>query len=113
MRKSKIKFSELSDKILEVLAAQPDKFFLSLEELAIKVPEWSKLILVALLPNKKSMEVVFFEEAKEFFLSYTKKVLRHPTTITCLCFSREQSPEFRLFIPPTLIGTNLKTRLRK
>lgn len=113
MRKSKIKFTELSEKILDGLSAQPDKFFVSLTELDVKVPEWSKLILVALFSKKKVMEVIFFEEAKEFFLSYTKKVLRFSGNVTCLCFSREQGPEWKLFTPPTLIGTNLKTKLRK
>lgn len=113
MKKSKIKFTELSEKVLDVLVVQPDKFFITLTELDVKVPEWARLILVALFPKKKTMEVIFFEEAKEFFLSYTKKVLRFSDSISCLCFSREQSPEWKLFTPPTLIGTNLKTKLRK
>ena len=114
MRKSRIKFAEVDDALMESLSAKPEGFFEHLEELSIKVPSWSKLLLVVLAPHKKGMEVAFFEEAKEFFLSYTKKVLRYSgSSINFICFSCEQSDEWKMFAPPTLIGTNLTTRLRK
>jgi len=114
MRKSRIKFNDVDEEVLEAIAKNPDSFFNDLEELSIKVPSWSKLLLVVLSVKKKAMEVDFFEEVKEFFLSYTKKVLRYTSTdLNFICFSREQTNDWKLFIPPTLIGTNLKTKLRK
>lgn len=114
MRKSRIKFTDVDETVLEAIANRPESFFDDLEELSIKVPSWSKLLLVVLAPNKKAMEVGFFEEAKEFFLSYTKKVLRYTTSnLNFICFSREQSDDWKVFVPPTLIGTNLRTKLRR
>ncbi len=114
MRKSRIKFTDVNEAVLEVLAAKPESFFEGLEELSIKVPSWSQLLLLVLAPRKRAMEVAFFEEAKEFFLSYTKKVLRYTNSdLNFFCFSREQAKDWKMFVPPTLIGTNLRTKLRR
>jgi len=113
LRKSRIKFAEVGD-VVDKLVEKPEKFFDHLEELSIKIPSWSKLLFIVLMSEKKTMEVAFFEEAKEFFLLYTKKVLRYsPGSVNFICFSCENSDVWKLFTPPTLIGSNLKTRLRK
>jgi hypothetical protein len=113
MRKSRIKFTDLDEELIEMLEMEPESFFEYIEELAIKIPSWSKLFLVAVAPLKQALEINFFEEAQEFFLSYTKKVLRYSSSIDFICFSREMSEEWKIFLPPTLIGADLTTRLRK
>jgi len=114
MKKSRIKFADLDTKLLEDIASTPEFLFDDLEELSVKIPSWSKLLLVVLSIEKKTLEIAFYEEAKEFFLSYTKKVLKYSKKdLTYICFSREESEYWKMFSPPTLIGTNLKTRLRK
>jgi hypothetical protein len=111
MRKSRIKLTDVSTEIFNELV-KGDKTFGALESLAIKVPDWAKLILVASKPDKGLLEAGFFEDAKDFFLFYTKKVLR-TSGLQITCLSRELTNEWKSFTPPTLIGTNLETKLRK
>ncbi len=113
VRKSRIKFTEVEESLLELILDSPEKFLENLEELSIKIPSWSKLLLLVLAYEKQIMEVLFFEDTKDFFFSYTKKILRYSKSdLTFICYNREED-NWRLFIPPTLIGPNLKTQLRK
>lgn len=111
MRKSRIKIADIDDRIVVDVEEDPDKFFSNLKNLSVSVPSWAKLTLVVL--HKPALEISFFEDAKTFFLCYTKKVLRNKNPGSILvCFAYENK-EWRSFVPPTLIGTNLKTKVRK
>jgi hypothetical protein len=115
MRKSKIKINNVDGAFFATLAAEPSQAIARLESISVSLPEWAKLVLFALRADRQSVEVAFFEDARDFFLAYTKKVLRRPDDQQppeFLCVSREGA-DWRNFVPPTLIGTNLKTRLRK
>lgn len=114
MRKSRIKLTEVELKLLVTVEEDQNKLFKVLEELAVQVPTWSKLILVVLKVHKLTLDVSYFEDARDFFLSYTKKALRNTDPdVKYLTLSREASDDWKPFVPPTLIGTNLKTKLRK
>ncbi len=113
MRKSRIKIL-IDKKLVALIEEDPDKFFSKLKDLSITGPDWSKLTLLTMQPNGPTVEVGFFEDAKAFFLTYTKRTLRNTDpSIKLICFSRERTDEWRSFIPPTLIGTNLKTKVRR
>lgn len=113
MRKSKIKFTSINEEVLDEILIDPESLFGNLEEFSIKVPTWSKLLLVIISFQKGILEANFFEDTQDFFVSYTKKMIRYTDSdLEFICYSREQSDDWRLFSPPTLIGTNLITKLR-
>lgn len=111
MRKSRIKIS-IDKKITALIKKDPDKFFLKLKDLSISIPSWAKLTLLIVHPGV-SAEFDFFEDAKSFFLTYTKRTLKNNSDLKFICLSQEHSSEWKSFIPPTLIGTNLDTKMRK
>ena len=112
MRKSKIKIGNIEESFFKL---EPAKAIEQLDSLSITLPEWARLILLVLRAEKQTMEASFYEDARDFFLAYTKKVLRNSNVQSpdFICFSREETGEWKHFIPPTLIGTNLRTKLRK
>jgi hypothetical protein len=115
MRKSKIKIGNVEESFFTSLASDPAKAIEKLDSLSITLPEWARLILLATRPERQMIEASFFEDARDFFLVYTKKVLRNSSgqAPDFICFSQEEDGSWKHFVPPTLIGTNLRTKLRK
>lgn len=93
--------------------SEPVRALDKLSTLSITLPDWAKLALLILRSEHRSLEAVFYEDARDFFLSYTKRALKGTNSPDFICFSREQNAVWKHFVPPTLIGTNLKTKLRK
>jgi hypothetical protein len=113
MRKSRIKLTEVKEDIFDFVIDSPVKFFSHLDSLRIEIPEWSKVLFLSFKESDLSIEVTFYEDAKDFFLLYTKRIIKRKKYTTFSCFSREESSDWKQFTPPTLIGVNLKTKLRK
>ena len=114
MRKSRVKISAVEEKVLADVGRHPAGFFVkSVPTLKITVPDWAMFALLILNYARSGLELCFCEDAKDFFLLYTKKSLRNDDNdIEFVCFKRSEQDWF-LFVPPTLIGTNLKTKIRK
>jgi hypothetical protein len=112
MRKSKIKVGNIDESLFLSFMGEPVRALDKLDTLSITLPEWAKLVLLTLRNENFSLEAAFYEDAKDFFLSYTKRLLKANNPPDFICFSQEQNG-WKHFVPPTLIGTNLKTKLRK
>lgn len=113
MRKSRIKLSEINEEIFEAIVNDPPKFFDNLDTLTITIPKWATIAFLFIRIDKMAVELTFYEDAKDFFLYYTKRIVKRQGDYKVACFSREESEDWRGFIPPTLIGVNLKTKLRE
>jgi len=112
MRKSRVRITDINEGIFEELARDQTKFFDNLDILSINVPKWAAVAFIFMRLDRKSIELTFYEDAKDFFMYYTKRLVRRQGDYRVACFSREESEDWRPFIPPTLIGVNLKTKLR-
>lgn len=113
MRKSRIKLMEINEELFNSIASDMSGLGGHLKSLNIKSPEWSKILLFSLKGEDLSVEVVFYEDAKDFFLFYTKKIIKQSDDNVIGCFDRVKDGDWKEFAPPTLIGINLKTKLRK
>src|SRR5581483_11403984 len=113
MRKSRIKLGDVEEKIFTSIQNSPNTFFDYTERLAVNIPAWAKIIFILLAEENGSVEIQFFEDAKDFFMSYTKKSLKSKVEYFYICFSREDTESWVGFKPPTLIGPNLTTKMRK
>jgi len=108
MKKSKVKVDNPDKKIVQGVTKSPLKFFSNLKKLAVSLPTWSKHILLSFKEN--CLEIYFFEDTQDFFVFYAKKAIQQ-SNLKFISFVLED--KWKLFIPPTLIGTNLKTKVRK
>ncbi len=93
-------------------AVLPSDLFEKLKLLDIPVPAWADMILV--FPNtvKKSLDVSMFEEGKDFFIWYSKVLIKGPGSGKSNCYAKDDVGDWKIFVPPTLIGVNLRTKLR-
>ena len=111
MRKSRIKLNEINNEIIETLIKEPVDLLRHLESVTVLVPKWTTVILIGQNSTKLNLDVMFFEDVKDFFLRYAKTILRKSDEVNLYCFIIKGN-YWTTFDPPTLIGDHLKTRLR-
>lgn len=109
MRKSRTVVSDADEVITDFINDHHGAFKL-LEKLEIVLPDWAEMLFVFARKDKKRFDVSYFEDAKDFFLWYSK-VLITQKDLQAISFTRKDA-EWLVFVPPTLIGVNLRTRLR-
>lgn len=111
MRKSRTVVNDLDAAIIDLIASDTNNVFKALVELDIAVPPWSQMLFVFARHDGSKLDASFFEDAKEFFLWYSKVLIRHGEDIHTASFSRKEGI-WQIFMPPTLIGVSLQTKLR-
>ena len=113
MRKSRTVVKDIEASLYATIATDFLSVFSLLESLDIAVPAWSKTMLAFTRRDKRYLDVSFFEDSKDFFLWYSRVVIDRLEGLRFGAFTREHGNEWKMFVPPTLIGVELKTRLRK
>ena len=111
MRKSRTVAYELDAEIIEWLMGDPHHVFKAIAKLDIAVPSWAQMFFIFTRYDSDKLDVSFFEDAKEFFLWYSKILIRFGDDIHSVSFSSKDGI-WQIFLPPTLIGVSLRTRLR-
>lgn len=113
MRKSRTVVRDVDVKVSDKTGLNPADIFSSLEKMDIPVPSWAVMMFIFSKEEKKVVDVSFFEDTKEFFLWYSKVLIRSAGSVdlTSASFAKE-GDSWKLFVPPTLIGVNLRTKLR-
>ncbi len=111
MRKSRIKLNEIDPTLLQAISSDPIQLIFNLESLEVAIPKWAILLLVGFNEDLRQLDLMFFEETQDFFLRYAKQAIRRSDQITLHSFMNKEAG-WKVFDPPTLIGSNLQTRLR-
>lgn len=96
----------------EAIGILPSGLFDVMKNYDVALPSWATMILTFANPVRKSWEVAFFEGVKDFFIWYSKVLIKGPEGIKTFAYAKDESGEWKLFVPPTLIGVNLQTKLR-
>jgi len=100
----------------DIIGILPSGLFEFFKKQDIYVPAWTTMILVFANPFKKTFDVSMFEGAKDFFVWYSKVLIQGPDGLRTISYAKDDvlgnSGEWKLFVPPTLIGVNFRTRLR-
>lgn len=97
--------------IYEAIKEDQGITFSTLEKLDIATPTWATMLFLYIREEKPTIDVSFFEDAKDFFLWYSKVLILQGDAVRYAAFARDESG-WQPFSPPTLIGVNLKTKLR-
>lgn len=103
----------ISDAVYERLAESPLAILdiMGEAEVDVPMPSWAKL-LFAFCRDGGSLDVSFFEDATDFFLWYAKVLVRRKDDMVTASLQQEVSGHWQVFAPPTLVGVNIRTRLR-
>lgn len=112
MRKSRTVVKDIDAANYATIAADFQSVFSLLESLGVVVPAWATSMLVFTRSDKRYLDVSFFDDTKEFFLWYSRVLIDGADNLRFAAFSREQGKDWKAFVPPTLIGVELRTRLR-
>ena len=110
MRKSR--FTVVDGEVHAAVKKEPLAIFDLLEGLSLDDPKWAQMALLYVRKSKETIDISFFEEPKEFFLWYSKVLIVNGDKVFANAFIREDDGTWSPFSPPTLIGVNLKTKLR-
>jgi hypothetical protein len=110
-RKTRTTIREVNNGFFELKNAEADKVFECLEKDGVTIPEWAKYCLIVTKKVKSTYDVGFFESEQEFYLRYSKVLVINRSPLTnYMTFSKIKN--WSVFLPPTLIGLDLVTRLR-
>jgi hypothetical protein len=111
MRKSRNVVRDIEDKLAAQLSVNPTEIIDALKGMDIVVPSWASMVFAFVRETKKLIELSCFEDPKDFFLWYSRVMISKPEDMKVVSYSK-QDDQWKLFLPPTLIGVNLETRLR-
>lgn len=112
-RKTRTSVKDVPDEFLHLKNYEINAVFSHFESNGIQIPAWARFCFVVRRTAKKSYDVTFYENEQEFYVRYSKVLLiANADTTSFLCFARNMDEPWRNFHPPTLIGLDLKTRLR-
>lgn len=110
-RKTRTTIRDVKNDFFDIKNTEPDKLFEHLSADGVSVPDWSKYCLLVCRKLKKTYDVGFFEDEQEFYVRYSKVLLMtRSDAVQFLTFSKTKN--WGTFFPPTLIGIELKTKLR-
>jgi hypothetical protein len=112
MRKSRTVVKEVEIEVADQIGLNPNTLFGQLEKYEIAVPTWATMLFVFARSDRKILDVSFFEDTKDFFLWYSKVLIRRVKDVKAASYSKDVTNEWKLFLPPTLIGVNLRTKMR-
>jgi hypothetical protein len=113
MRKSRTVVKDFDAKIHHLLVESPDRVFDYIEDLELRIPTWAKALVLVVPVDRQCLELVLFEDVQDFFLYYTRRMIDWPSRHRINCFSVDEvTRTWKMFVPPTLIGPNLKTKFR-
>jgi hypothetical protein len=110
MRKNRFVLSGTEKTLYTSIVSTPLSFFQSLEQIGTAIPSWCAVILLAARPEFK-LDISYFENAADFFLWYSKISLSREEMERVAAFIQEKN-NWVVFDPPTLIGVDLRTKLR-
>ena len=111
MRKCRFIVTDLPAEIYESVVANHRSIFNHLTTLEIALPTWASMLLLLINNTAPKIDIAAFDNNKDFFSWYGKILANHPDSFTTATFIVEDN-EWRHFMPPTLIGVNLRTKLR-
>lgn len=108
MRKSRTVVNDVEVHWEDNFGNQPQGVQHLLDNLGIPVPDWVKFMLVS--GRDDALDFSFFEDVGDFYVWYTKTLMRRRAKHTA-SFQHE-AKQWTIFVPPTLIGVDLRTKLR-
>lgn len=110
MRKSRVVVKDVDPSLYEQFTVE--SVFPLLEKLEISVPSWAAMLFAFIRTEKQSLDVSFFEEAENFFMWYSRVLVGRPEDLKLVSLARNPGKDWLPFAPPTLIGVNIRTKLR-
>ena len=111
MRKSRFTLRDVNEVTIAKFDENLNNIFSIMEELDISIPKWAKMLFVFSVKDK--IDVSFFEEINDFFIWYSKVLIKRKDSMIVSSFKYDDIlKQWQLFFPPTLIGVNLETRMR-
>ena len=108
MRKSRVVITEVDETIFTSVYNTPISIFQHFDKLEVPVFNWSAVIFL-IMRNGSKLDISFFEDAKDYFLWYTRVSINSSHRFESFI---KDNGNWIIFTPPTLIGPNLKTKLR-
>lgn len=113
MRKGRFVLNDVDPAIYEQGKKDGSLIFNHFESQELAIPTWATTIFIYVRLDQPKIDISFFEDVKDFFLWYSKVLIAIAGKITNYCFQYDDTlKEWRPFDPPTLIGVNLRTKLR-
>lgn len=107
MRKSRVVVKDI-----EVGEVTPSGVFSFLAEFEVNIPSWATSLFFFIRVQNKSADAAFFEDINDFLVWYSKVLLNRKDDMHVVSFNRDEGKDWVVFVPPTLIGLDLKTRMR-
>lgn len=111
MRKSRFVVRDIEVKLSDNFGLNFSEVADALSKVDITLPSWAAMMFIFVRSNHKSLDVSFFEDSKDFFIWYSKVMIRKPEDLRSASYSKEGN-DWKVFLPPTLIGVHLRTQLR-
>lgn len=119
MRKSRVTLTDVDDETINDFFTGVKLRNIDLlnvfEALSVPAPNWAKMLMVASQRSRSVISFFLFESSIDFINSYTKMMLIFGESLDVASFAFEETDgknEWKIYHPPTLIGLNLRTKIR-
>jgi hypothetical protein len=104
--------TDLDSALFELINKDTSTILSLVSKLQIDIPVWAKMCFAFVWLRAPKIDISWFDEAPQFFLWYSKVLIRSADKIRSASWVREETI-WKPFIPPTLMGVELKTKFRK
>lgn len=110
MKKSRQIIRDLDEETYVKLITDIHAVFSVMEGIEFHMPSWASMMLYFVTEN--SLDVSFFSDQRDYFVWYSKVLIRRNDDTKVASFQRDEDGKWQLFLPPPIIGVNLHTKLR-
>ena len=96
---------------VENFESKPESLLDFLKNSNIIAPKWANF-LFCYLRSDQTLDITLFEEMVDYFTWYSKVMLKRNNRSSILVTYSKKDVDCIIYVPPTLISVNLKSKLR-